>query len=50
MNRYLGTAQQYAEMSTLLWVQALAQCIKIVCMYTVCNQAVIYMSKADFQC
>jgi len=48
---YLGTAQQYAEVSTLLWVQGLAQCLKIVCMYTLCKQAVIiYMSKVDVQC
>jgi len=30
---YLGTAQQCTEVSTLLWVQGLAQCRKIVCMY-----------------
>ena len=30
---YLGTAQQYTEVSTLLWVQSLAQCRKIVHMY-----------------
>jgi len=44
-DRYLRTAQQYTEVSTLLWVQCLAQCRKIVR----CNQAVMHMSKADVQ-
>ena len=44
--RYLGTAQQYTELSTLLWVQGLAQCRKLVHMYA----TVIHMSEADVQC
>jgi len=46
---YLGTAQQYTEVSSLLWVQGLAQCRKIVHMY-VTMQAVIHMSEVDVQC
>ena len=44
-DRYLGTAQQYTKVSTLLWVQRLAQnCVHV------CNQAAVHMSKADVQC
>jgi len=32
-DRYLGTAQQYTEVCTLLWVQGLAQCRNLVHMY-----------------
>ena len=42
---YLGTAQQYTEVSTLLWVQGLAQCRKL----CTCVQTVIHTSEADVQ-
>ena len=32
-DRYLGATQQYTEVSTLLWLQGLAQCRKIMYMY-----------------
>ena len=46
MDRYLGTAQQCTEVSTLLWLQDLAHSRKI--MYIKCSYTL--MSETDVQC